>query len=212
MMPIFSDDDPKWASLRAEQQARHGAAIAYIKRQVGEGTEYVNEVARVVLSEAGAYFQLTELPEEFVGALGTDVSHRLVGEAEALATMERLGELVQAVAAGDLRVQSLSLYVLYAGGSLQARRAMFVFDHKPGDAAPFAHGVLLPRRVPRVFKLRLHMEPGREPDGFPSNGTLLFLAPSHTDGRQCLLASIARAGDVRDLGVQPMPSRASRGN
>ena len=148
MMPNHSDDDPRWATLRAEHQARHGAAIAYIKRQVGPGTEFANEVAQAVLSEAGAYYQLTELPEEFVGALGADVAHRLIPEAEARDLMARLGALVRAVAAGDVPARALSLYVLYPGGSLRARRAMFVFDYDQDAPAPFAHGVLRPYAVP----------------------------------------------------------------
>jgi len=210
-MPIFSDDDPQWAALRAEQQARHGAAIAYIKRRVGAGTEYANEVARAVLSDAGAYYQLTELPEEFVGALGADVSHRLIAEAEALETLERLHALVRGVAGGEVPARELSLYVLYPGGSLRARRAMFVFD-KRGNSAPFTHGVWQPRHVPRVFKLRLHLNPGHAPAGFPANGIVLFLAPTHTDSGQCLLAAITRTADLHDLGSHPALPKTSRIN
>ncbi len=212
MMPIFSDDDPQLAALRAEQQARHGAAIAYVKRQVGAGTEYANEVARVVLSDAGAYFQLSELPEEFVGALGPDITHRMIAEADALATMARLGALLQGVAAGHIAARELSLYVLYPGGSLRARRAMFVFDHRQDNPAPFTHGVLRPDSVPRVFKLRLHLSPDQTPAGLPSEGTVLFLAPSHTDGGQCLLATIPHTADARNLGIYPKRPNNLRAN
>ena len=108
--------------------------------------------------------------------------------------------------------KSLSLYVLYDGGSLRARQAMFVFDYKRGDPAPFTHGVLLPRRVPRVFKLRLHLDSDRDVAGFPRSGIVLFLSPSHTDGGQCLLASITGTADLRDLGVLPTPSKFPRLN
>ena len=212
MMPNFSDDDPRWATLRADHQARHGAAIAYIKRQVGPGLEFANEVAHAVLSDAGVYYQLTEMPEEFVGALGADVAHRLISETEALATMARLGALLQDVANGEVPAHAVSLYVLYAGGSLRARRAMYVFDHNQDDPAPFVHGVLVPRSVPRVFKLRLHLDDSTEPYGFPMRGTILFLAPSHTDGGQCLLATIARTVETRDLLLPPTSGRHPRMN
>ena len=209
MMPIFSENNPHWAALRAEQQKRHGTAIAYVKRQVGAGTEYANEVARVVLSKSGAYYQLNELPEEFVGAVGGDVTHRLIGESEAQETMAQLAVLVRGVDGGGVSARELSLYVLYPGGSLQSKRAMFVFDHRPGVSDPFAHGVLLPRFVPRVFKLRLDLDPGQQPPGFPPSGIVLLLTPTHTDGGQCLLVTIPRSADVRDLGAQaPLPKNA----
>ena len=70
----------------AERQAQYGVSIAYVKQRVGTGTEYANEIARAVLSPQGGYFELAEMPEEFAGALGGGVSHRLVADAEALET------------------------------------------------------------------------------------------------------------------------------
>ncbi len=203
---MFQEDDSQWAALRAAQQERHGAAIAYVRQQVGPGTEYANEVARAVLSDAGAYYELRELPEEFVGALGDGVTHRLVAEAEARDLLGAVQALVADVAQGAMPVRALSLYVLYAGGSLRGRRGMFVFDQPPGGAAPFTHGAWEPG-LPRAFKLRLHLPPGSEPPaGLPRSGIVVFLAPSHTDGGQCLLATITRTPEMRDIGGQPAPS------
>ena len=79
-MPNNSDFD----TIRAAHADRHGLAIAYIKKRVGRGTEYANEVASAVLSEDGGYYQLAEMPEEFAGALGAGVSHRLIAPPDAL--------------------------------------------------------------------------------------------------------------------------------
>lgn len=208
---MFSNDDPQWTALRAEQEARHGAAIAYIKRQVGAGTEYANEFARAVLSENGAYYQLAEMPEEFVGAVGEQVSHRLVAAAEAREWMARLEAWVEDVARGAAAADLLSLYVLYPGGSLRERRALFVFDHRREAAASFRHGAWQ-ADVPRVVKLRLRCAPGQEPPGFPPSGIVLFLAPSHTDAGHCLLATISRDTDTRDLGLHSAPVKNTRWN
>jgi hypothetical protein len=203
---MLSNHNSQWAALRAEQQARHGAAIAYIRQQIGPGTEYANEIARAVLSDAGAYYELRELPEEFVGALGDGVTHRLVAEAEAREMLSVIRTLVEDVARGAPVVRALSLYVLYAGGSLHGRQGMMVFDYKSGEPKSFMHGAW-EERLPRAFKLRLHFEAGQTPPmGLPRNGIVVFLAPSHTDGGQCLLATITRSLQVRDLSSLATPS------
>ena len=138
------DDNPDFAALRAAHHAQHGLTIAYIKKRVGEGMEYANEVARAVLSAQGGYYQLTEMPEEFAGRAGRG---RLASSGR---TRGSVGNFAGSAGAGggDARrgrspVRSLSLYVLYAGGSLRTRQGMFVFDQRPGEA-PFAHGAWQP--------------------------------------------------------------------
>ena len=199
------DDNPEFASLRADHQAQHGLTIAYIKRRVGEGMEYSNEVAEAVVSAEGGYYQLREMPEEFAGALGVGVSHRLVADTEAREVLRQVLKLVEGVSQGTLVVRSLSLYVLYAGGSLRTRQGMFVFDQKPGKAA-FAHGLWQPELMPRFFKLRL--DAGDEP--LPpalglSDGVLFFLVPQNHDDGRCLLATLARTPAMQDLGLRAGP-------
>ena len=206
-MLIAHDDDPEYASLRAEQQDRYGLSIAYIKKRVGEGAEYRNDVARAVLSAQGGYYQLAEMPEEFAGALGTGVSHRLVADAEAWETLRRVQALVSSIQSGTQAVRSISLYALYAGGSLRTRRRMFVFDQRPGEA-PFAHGVWQPETLPRFFKLRLDC--GDAP--FPTElgltqGVLFFLTPQNRDDGRSLLATLARTAGTQDLSGRPTLTR-----
>ena len=106
------------------------------------------------MSEQGGYYQLAEMPEEFAGALGGGVSHRLVAPLDALALLAQMQVFVESIVAGTQTVRAASLYALYAGGSLRLRREMFVLDQKPGEA-PFTHGRWQPETLPRFLKLRL---------------------------------------------------------
>ncbi len=206
-MLIAHDDDSEYASLRAEQQDRHGLTIAYIKKRVGEGAEYQNDVARAVLSAQGGYYQLTERPEEFAGALGAGVSHRLIADAEAWEMLHRVQALVAAVQQGTQVVRSVSLYALYAGGSLRTRHRMFVFDQRPGEAS-FAHGLWQPESLPRFFKLRLDCGDAPPPaDLGLTQGVLFFLTPQNRDDGRSLLATLARTAGMQDLSARPTLTR-----
>lgn len=200
------EDDPEYASLRSVHQERHGLTIAYIKKRVGKGVEYVNEVAHAVLSEQGGYYQLAEMPEEFAGVLGAGVSHRLIREAEAWETLRQVQALVESILQGTQAVQAISLYALYAGGSLRTRQKMFVFDQHPGES-PFAYGAWQPQSLPRFFKLRLDcgdapvpLTPGLK------QGVLFFLAPQNRDDGCSLLATLTRTPGTQDLSTQPVPT------
>jgi hypothetical protein len=201
---MFTPEDPQFDALRQERQAQYGVAIAYIKRQVGPGWEYANEVARAVLSPNGGYFELAEMPEEFAGAVGAGVSHRLAHASEALETMRRLERLAVAVVRGEVVLRSISLYVLYAGGSLKTRQSLFVLDHQQG-APPFAHGDLQANVVPRFAKLRLDAGPddGVLADFGLTSGVHFLLAPSQTDTNRCLLGAFLRTPGQANLSTRP---------
>ena len=195
-----------FAAVRAAHQSQHGLTIAYIKKRVGEGMEYANEVARAVVSAQGGYYQLTEMPEEFAGALGEGVSHRLIAGAEAWEALREVEALVATAMQGTPRVLSLSLCVLYAGGSLRTRQGMFVFDQKPGEA-PFSHGAWQPGALPRFFKLRLDCGDSAAPPALGlSRGVVFFLAPQNRDDGRSLLATLARTPATQDLGTRPAPT------
>lgn len=207
---MFSDD-ANLAALRAAHQERHGLTIAYIKTRVGPGTEYANEVARAVVSEHGGYYQLAEMPEEFAGALGAGVSHRLVSYAEAWDILRAAQALVAEVVSGTRKVRAVSLYALYAGGSLRTRQKMFVFDHAPGQP-PLLHGAWQPDTLPRFFKMRLDCgdldtaDPPLLPGLGLTHGVLFFLPPQHQDDSRALLATLARTPGSQDLGAQTPPT------
>ncbi|MGI4791435.1 MAG: hypothetical protein ACRYFS_21615 [Janthinobacterium lividum] len=199
-------DNPDFDTLRAIQLERHGLSIAYIKKRVGAGTEYANEVANAVLSEQGGYYQLSEMPEEFAGALGTGVSHRLIAPLESLALLARIQVFVESILAGAQPVRAVSLYALYAGGSLRVRREMFVLDQKPGEA-PFSHGQWQPDTLPRFLKLRLDCGDLPAPSGLGlSEGVLFLLTPQHRDDGHVLLGTLTRTPGTQDLSMPKMPS------
>lgn len=200
------DDNPEFTSLRAEHQAEHGLSIAYIKKRVGEGMEYSNEVADAVLSAQGGYFQLRELPEEFAGALGEGVTHHLISNEEAWERVHKIKTLLDSVMQGALAIRSISLYALYAGGSLQTRQGLFVFDQKSGEA-PFTHGEWHQEVLPRFFKLSLEGGDASLPPSLGlTDGILFFLAPHHHDDGRCLLATLTRTPNTQDLGALSVPT------
>ncbi len=200
------EDDPEYASLRAAHQERHGLTIAYIKKRVGEGSEYSNEVARAVLSEQGGYYQLTEMPEEFAGALGAGVSHRLICEREAWDTLHQVQTLVAEIAQGTQAVRAVSFYALYSGGSLRTREKMFVFDQRSGEA-PFTHGAWQPDLLPRFFKLRLDCGDAPSPSKLGlTQGVLFFLTPQNRDDGCSLIATLAQTPTTQDLSTRPAPT------
>ena len=202
---MFMPETTDFDAVRAAQSERHGLAIAYIKKQVGAGTEYANEVARAVLSESGGYYQLAEMPEEFAGALGGGVSHRLVSPPDALALLSEMQGFVERILSGTQAVRAASLYALYAGGSLRSRREMFVLDQKAGEA-PFSHGRWQPDILPRFLKLRLDCGGQPAPSGFGiTQGVLFLLAPQHRDDGHALLATLTRTPGTQDLS-SPKPS------
>lgn len=200
------EDDPEYAALRTAQQERHGLTIAYIKKRVGDGIEYANEVARAVLSAHGGYYQLSEMPEEFAGALGVGVSHQLIRDREAWDTFRTVQTLVTEIMQGAQAVRAVSFYALYAGGSLRTREKMFVFDQRPGEA-PFTHGVWQPDSLPRFFKLRLDCGdvPAPASLGF-QQGVLFFLTPQNRDDGCSLLAKLAYTPVTHDLGTGSAPT------
>src|SRR5579862_9578439 len=67
-------------SLEEEYRRRYGLAVEMIKREVGPGDEYSNEVARVVVSSKGAWFECNDLPMEFSGATGATVVRKLLSD------------------------------------------------------------------------------------------------------------------------------------
>ena len=204
-VPENADFNRDFDSVRAAHLDQHGLAIAYIKKRVGRGTEYVNEVAHAVLSDEGGYYQLAEMPEEFAGALGAGVSHRLIAPAEARTLLAQMQAFVEGVVTGTQVVHSASLYALYAGGSLRTRRELFVLDQKPGEP-PFWHGQWQPETLPRFLKLRLDCGSLPPPPALGlSPGVSFLLAPQHRDDGHALLATLSRTPSTQDLSAPKTP-------
>lgn len=201
---LISDPSP-FDALRTERAAQFGVSIAYVKSQVGPGVEYANEAARAVLSPQGGWYQLADMPEEFAGATGAGVSHRLLAPAEITSALARWSGLLHAVAQGDLPLRKLSLYAVYAGGSLQTGRGVFVLDYAQ-DQAPFIMGAWQPHVIPRFVKICVRADGGSAAAaqfGLPARGVQFFLVPSHTDNGGALLATLAPSPHSADLSARP---------
>ena len=200
-------DNPEFDAVRAAQSERHGLAIAYIKKTGGGGgrSTPTKSPAPCCPSRAG-YYQLAEMPEEFAGALGAGVTHRLIAPPDALTLLSQIQAFVESLLSGTQSVRAASLYALYAGGSLRMRREMFVLDQKPGEA-PFSHGLWQPETLPRFLKLRLDCGDSPAPHGLGLSGGVLFLlAPQHRDDGHALLATLAHTPGAQDLSAPKMPA------
>ena len=188
-------------TVRRETRERHGVGISFLKEQVGAGVVYENETARAVFSEAGGYFELCDMPEEFSGALGADVGHSLIDAAATRRHLAALEQVISALLAETIAFPLFSLYLIYEGGNLLTRENMFVFEHRAG-APPMLFGSWNQDQLPRFAKIRLLAPPGVELAGLPLvNGVQFLLAPRHTDDGRFLLGRLPRTGGTSDLGL-----------
>jgi hypothetical protein len=145
------------AMLRAEHQKRFSAQIDLLKERVGEGIVYSNAVVRVVVSEDGAYYELTDLPEEFGGAAGEHLQRHFLKEQEAV------GLLTRAVAtlsrANTRNTRHISVFVLYTRRGLADRKNCYVFEFRPEEYTPerppLIIGAFQPGVMPLFFKLKI---------------------------------------------------------
>ena len=145
------------AMLRAEHQKKFQTLITYLKDKVGPGIEYRNAVARVVVSEQGAYYELNDLPEEFSGAVGPDVEQRYVTPDEAVALLAKAVEAVKQVNRDNAR--HCSLLVLYSRRGIIDRKNCYVFEYRSiGEQStpePLVIGQFQPGVMPLFFKIKL---------------------------------------------------------
>ena len=145
------------AMLRAEHQKRFQTQIALVKERVGEGIVYQNAVVQVVVSESGAYYELTDLPEEFGGAAGEHLERHFLTEREAIDLLARTIETLARADAGNTR--HISVFVLYTRRGLADRKNCYVFEYLPEehspDRPPLIIGQFQPDDMPLFYKLKI---------------------------------------------------------
>ena len=115
------------AELRAEARRKYQIMIDYIKDQVGEGSEYLNDLVRVVVSERGCYYEFREMPEEFSGAVGSGFTHEFIGSHRAAELLEAIKCMVDE--SNDSNTRELALLVVYSRDGLYNRDETFIY-HK----------------------------------------------------------------------------------
>jgi hypothetical protein len=169
------------AMLRAEHQKKFQGMIEFLKERIEPGVEYRNSVARVVVSETGAYCELNDLPEEFAGAAGPDVEARSVAPTEAIALLARAVEAVQQANRNNAR--QCSILALYSRRGIIDRQNCYVFEYKTTDeqmiSKPLVIGQFQTDVMPLFFKIKIDAD----------------FAPDTLDMPRGLVFCIAIAGD-----------------
>ena len=169
------------AMLRAEHQKKFQGMIELVKARIEPGVEYRNGVARVVVSDTGAYCELNDLPEEFAGAAGPDVEARSIASDEAVVLLARAVQSVQRANRDNAR--QCSLLVLYSRRGIIDRENCYVFEYKTTDAQmmskPLVIGHFQPDVMPLFFKVKIDAD----------------FAPAALDMPRGLVFCIANVGD-----------------
>lgn len=152
------------AILRAAHQKKYQAMIDYIKARVGEGTEYRNGIARVVVSETGAYCELNDLAEEFTGAAGAAVQRRFVKPAEAFDLVTRAAAAIPLIRSDNTR--HFALFCLYSRRGLVDSKDCYIYEYRASESdpqpAPLEIGVFRPDVIPGFFKVRVDADLAQE--------------------------------------------------
>ena len=160
------------------EQARpeYQVMIDYIKDQVGEGSEYVNDLVRVVLSDRGCYYEFRDLPEEFSGAVGCGFRYQFVGTRQGLELLEAIHELALGPESAD--THEISLMAIYAWDGMFRPEDTFVYHWRSyggQEEGPVMLGMYRPGVLPIFFKLKVDSDRA-EPLLGVSKGVLFFVA------------------------------------
>ena len=189
--------------LRAEARRKYQVMIDYIKAQVGEGCEYLNDLVRVVLSERGCYYEFRDMPEEFSGAVGSGFQHEFIGSARATELLAKIQQMVEM--SDDSNTREMALLVVYSREGLYNREETYIYhDNAEGeteeDMGPITSGRFRAGVLPLFFKLKVDSELALPLLG-ARRGVLFFVA-NLTD--QHLLVRIPHEGvGITDLSKVP---------
>ena len=190
------------ALLRAEHQTKFQVMIDFIKQEVGEGIEYKNSVARVVVSETGAYYELLDLPEEFSGAVGDEIERHFITPKEAIALFTKAVKATKFIDPDITRHFTITSF--YTRRGLVDRKNCFVFDyHADTDDKPkpaLQVGTFQPNVMPLFYKIKLDAAYAEDIIG-ARRGIIFCMANA---GDRHLLIRIPTDGNgITDLGNVP---------
>ena len=161
---------------QGDAQSHYQVMIDYIKDQVGEGREYINDLVRVVLSDRGCYYEFRDMPEEFSGAVGGGFRHEFVGTQQALALLKSLHEMAHGPETAETR--EISLMVIYGWDGIFKREDTFIYHwvRRGGEEeGPMMLGTYRPDALPLFFKLKVDSELA-EPLLGARKGVIFFVA------------------------------------
>jgi hypothetical protein len=161
---------------REDIRQEYQVMIDYIKDQVGEGREYLNDLVRVVLSDRGCYYEFRDLPEEFSGAVGSGFHHEFVGTEAGLSLLDAVHDLVLAPESPD--THEISLMVIYKWDGLFRAEDAFIYHwRRQGgiEEGPSTAGFYRSQVLPIFFKLKIEGDSAERLIG-ASKGVLFFVA------------------------------------
>ncbi len=182
---------------KLDTQVGYQVMIDYVKDQVGDGQEYLNNLVRVVLSERGCYYQFRDMPEEFSGAVGAGFRHEFVGTRQSLDLLQAIHDL--ALGPELPLTTEVSLLVIYGWDGLFRQEDAFIYQWSrtlTEEEGPNILGSYRPNVLPLFFKLKVD-SPQAEPLLGARRGVIFFVS-NLTD--QHLLVRIPHVGaGVTDL-------------
>jgi len=162
--------------VRTEPRRDYQVMIDYIKDQIGEGREYMNNLVRVVLSDRGCYYEFRDMPEEFSGAVGSGFRYEFVGTQTSLDLLEAIHEMALGPESADTR--EISLMIIYGWDGLFRREDMFIYHwarEGEDEEGPVVLGTYRPGALPLFFKLKVESRLA-EPLLGTRKGVLFFVA------------------------------------
>ena len=185
------------------ERPEYEVMIDYIKDQVGNGSEYTNDLVRVVLSDRGCYYEFRDLPEEFSGAVGSGFRYEFVGTEQGLLLANTIHDLSLGPESAD--THEMSLMAIYGWDGVFKPDDTFVYhwrNYGGQEEGPTMLGMFRPDVLPIFFKLKADSDLV-EPILGTRKGVLFFVA-NLSD--QHLLVKIPHQGpgitDLNEVGGQ----------
>ena len=185
------------------------AGIAYIKRLVGDGDTYSNDIAKAVFSSRGGYYELLRMPSEFSGALGETITRRMISRQALFDVVTALRGVLAGGSPIDLGTY-FSMFALDVGSEFSSRGGVFVYEHAPGEQTLHL-GILPAQPLPVFLKLRFLHKPGSaaaeifRPLSLPTvsaHVTVFAIAPASTDDGHYIVGCMVRDAETIDLGAR----------
>lgn len=193
-------------ALDEEYRRRYGAAVEYLKTEIGPGEEYSNDVARVLISPNGAWFECIDLPLEFSGAAGVPVSQHFVADAAAISLLAGLVDWIQSAETENTR--EIGLLALYDRSGISDARSAFAARWRRGEERPIRTiGAFQENRLPRAFRSKFDTDLPFPVSGLhvPRRGLVYCLAGI---GDRNLVVTVGFGDEsVRDLGDRGLYGR-----
>lgn len=172
-------------------QMNNRLMIDYIKDQVGPGSEYANNLVKVVLSDHGCYYEFRDLPEEFSGAIGNGFRYEFVSTQAGLDLAHELHRIALGPESAETR--EISLMAIYTWDGMFRPEDTFAYHWRitgEEEEGPLIMGMHRPGVLPVFMKLKADSDL-TEPYLGASRGVLFFVA-NLTD--QHLLVRIPHVG------------------